>query len=98
MGVKLRNARGQGRQQPMQVMCIDSGILQQSKDSCGMLDFSLPQGWTGPRRKRRMNKRVECAIKPTSRHHFCVEPKWIPRQPQMSDSPIMGFLHQNVEN
>src|SRR5438105_9051765 len=86
MGVKLRIARRQERQEPGDEGFVHARILQQAKDNAGMADAETPQDGPRTRGEQMMNEGVKEAIAPVARGKTGVEPKGIKGQTQVFDA------------
>src|SRR5258706_5799098 len=98
MGVKLGITRRQVRQQPREIILIDSCILQQAENGRCVANVTPPYRWTRQGGKRVKDGRVEASIRQVSGGDAHVQPKRIEGQPQPLNSQLRGVLHQDAKD
>src|SRR6266542_7174698 len=98
MGVKLRIAGRQLRNEPGDIGLVHARILQQAKNGDRVFDVELAKKPARARREQREDQSVTGAVKPISRRQPQVQSERITREPEMRDAPVTGVAHQYSEN
>src|SRR5258708_29547211 len=98
MGVKLRIAKGQAREQFPDVGLVHPRILEEAENDASVADSHWPEYFPGAARKQVVNKSVNCAITPLAGSQARIQPKGIKGQPHSLDSQAARVLHQDAEN
>src|SRR2546423_10108782 len=98
MGVKLRIARRQLRDEPSDIVLIHTRVLQQAEDSARVFDVELTEDPARFRSEQAEKQRVAGAIAESAGGQPQVQPEKIARQPEMGDGPLASAAHQNREH
>src|SRR2546430_7653071 len=98
MGVKLRIARRQLRDEPSDIVLIHTRVLQQAEDGARVLDVELTEDPARFRSEQSEKQRVAGAIAKLAGGQPQVQPEKIARQPEMGDGPLASAAHQNREH
>src|SRR2546427_6959476 len=98
MGVKLRIAGRQPRDEPANIILVHAPVLQQAKDGARVPDVELTKNSPRFRREQSEKQRVAGAIAELAGGQPQVQPEKIARQPEMDDGPVASAAHQNREH
>lgn len=98
VGVKLRIARGELREQPGEVGFVHARILQQAKDGLRVPDAPPGEGGPGARGERMKDGGVEDARGEMAGGQAQVQPERIEGQAQALEAELARISHQEAEH
>src|SRR5437879_4536556 len=98
MGVKLRIARPQPRDEPGHIILVHAPVLQEAKDGRSMFDAEPAQNTPRARREQTEKQRMADPIEKMSGRQPQVQPEEIACQTKARDALVARVVHQNPED
>src|SRR5437016_1666888 len=98
MGVKLRIARPQPRDEPAHIILVHAPVLQEAKDGRSMFDAEPAQNPPRARREQTEKQSMADAVEKMAGRQTQVQPEEIACQTKARDAPVTRVVHQNAEH